>query len=69
MDSDRNSKGFIGGFECSASGRDDNDNGGEDSDVSKDSNLVTISPEENDVDSEKPVSISSRVSLFDIQFA
>ncbi|KVH90533.1 Peptidase M50 [Cynara cardunculus var. scolymus] len=69
---DSDNKSFIGGFECSASGRDDNNdssgNGGEDSDVSKDSILATISPEETtaggEADSDKPVpppaSISSR---------
>ncbi|KAJ9554907.1 hypothetical protein OSB04_009521 [Centaurea solstitialis] len=69
---DSDSKGFIGGFECSASGSDngsDGNGGGEESDVSKDSNLATISPEETtsgggEADSDKPVpppaSVSSR---------
>ncbi|KAL4591914.1 hypothetical protein LXL04_004889 [Taraxacum kok-saghyz] len=71
---DSDNKGFIAGFECSASGRDDNNSndtsgndGVEDDDMSKDSNLATISPEETTAggktDSEKPVpppTISSR---------
>ncbi|KAI3823397.1 hypothetical protein L1987_04832 [Smallanthus sonchifolius] len=73
---DADNKGFIGGFECSASGRDnDNDgggNGGEDNDTPKDSNLATFSPEETaaggEVGSDKPVappaSISSRQPTF-----
>ncbi|KAK9072738.1 hypothetical protein SSX86_009173 [Deinandra increscens subsp. villosa] len=69
---------FIGGFECSASGRDDNNdsdgggNGGEDGDTFNDSNLATSSPEEiaagGEVDSDKPVappaSTSSRQPTF-----
>ncbi|CAI9289664.1 unnamed protein product [Lactuca saligna] len=71
---DSDNKRFIGGFECSASGRDNNNgnsgNGGDDDDMSKDSNLATISPEETTVggeaDSDKkpvpppPTPISSR---------
>ncbi|KAK9079257.1 hypothetical protein SSX86_000927 [Deinandra increscens subsp. villosa] len=69
---DGDNKCFFGGFECFASHRENNTDGdgnGEDNDVSKDSNLVTISPEETaaggEADLEKPVappaSVSSRV--------
>ncbi|KAJ0476524.1 putative peptidase M50, putative metalloprotease EGY1 [Helianthus annuus] len=70
LDSDNNinNRGLFGGFECSASGRDgDNDgggSGGEDNDVSKESNFATVSTEETaaggEADSEKPVAVSSR---------
>ncbi|KAJ0714632.1 putative peptidase M50, putative metalloprotease EGY1 [Helianthus annuus] len=69
LDSDNNNnRGLFGGFECSASGRDgDNDGGGsvgEDNDVSKESNFATVSSEESaaggEADSEKPVVVSSR---------
>ncbi|KAI3822654.1 hypothetical protein L1987_10249 [Smallanthus sonchifolius] len=67
---DGDNRGFFGGFECSASGRDDNSdgggNGGEDNDTSKDSNLATISPEETsaggEAESEKPVAPPASVS-------
>ncbi|KAL8245299.1 hypothetical protein R6Q59_011557 [Mikania micrantha] len=73
---DGDNKWLSGGFECSASGRDDKNNdasgnGGEDNDTSKDSNLAMIPSEETaaggEVDSEKPVappaSVSSRVPM------
>ncbi|KAL9999240.1 putative peptidase M50, putative metalloprotease EGY1 [Helianthus debilis subsp. tardiflorus] len=71
LDSDNNNnvnnRGLFGGFECSASGRDgDNDGGGsgEDNDVSKESKFATVSTEETaaggEADSEKPVAVSSR---------
>lgn len=75
---DIGNKGFIGGFECCASGRDSDSDGAEEIDTSKDSNLATFSPEDTtaagggggggggEVDSDKPVappaSISSGVS-------